>query len=601
MATAETALGASAAITSTTENGRRWLMKALDPVSQRFDIAGLPSPNNDQVSTLSFTSSYEIGPPNFGAGANPTNASFDAEMYLFQNPVLFGISAVGPSGTRPATGYTDIVGTFTKASSGSGTTATHVRGIIWRFPTGVMPWNVRTYTNSQITATYTNRVDSPAPIDVNTINMANSYTGLHGGLVRDCQAYRMLWGSAQLIPTCSTMYNQGYIEATQQVFSPRVGATANDEGPICPVIWNQDQLEEENTQGFNRQRFQPNDFPTSANMLSNPKAVAVQFNQGLFVPYQLGNVTENDFQSSEAFVFPSVTEYYVVEAYRYVNSATPAAQNWAQLPLQHDDLGYFFSSSVISDTASSAETFNSQFCFTCISKEGLVFGLFTGVTWTHFSDGAVRVLNFNNLKPQRYFASNAQALPSWEMGYTANNMGSYMKTDAHPDSQVYGAYGINSWVRPWSGSSIRGDTPRLPIPYSVRDGTNFYGLMLPARPNGKERITAINMKSVSYTATVKLIFRHGFEYLVTAGSPYSVIKHIAPPMDDVALRSYIRASRKMKDAYEAYYASDEGHPDYLIYLSSLLQGSAAAEGVDLSLMNYGASSGGMRANKRSRR
>ena len=76
-------------------------------------------------------------------------------------------------------------------------------------------------------------------------------------------------------------------------------------------------------------------------------------------------------------------------------------------------------------------------------------------------------------------------------------------------------------------------------------------------------------------------------------APYSVIKRISPPMDELALNSYIRASRKMKDAFEAYYASDEGHGDYLTFLAALLQDAADQAGLG-PFMNMGGTSGSIR-------
>lgn len=580
----EIGLAVAATATASTENGRRWLMKALDPVNQRFDVAGLPSPNNDQIATLSFVSSFDLGPPNPAIsmiGPYRDADSFDGVLHMFQDPILFGCSVTGPAGSQPVTGYSNL------------TISLHRAGVTNRvriaIPQGEAVWTPKRYLNSQISG--------------------DTYGGKATSLRNQCQAFRMLYGCSQGIPTCSTMYNQGYIEATQQTFTPRVGAAVDSTAAQPAGSWLSDDAKEvlyENN-FFDTQAYTAEDFPTSENILANPKSVSFQFNQGIFTPYQLGNVKVNDFRPADVYRFPRMTEYWIVGV--QFNATGGVGLSDAMLTTtdaENDSGSICWDCNFIAPAAPNPKQMLPVY-FICLSKEGMVFAIRMQVDL--LNPGQTDYVDNNNIyylrgglngmQTERQLSTDTQPLQRVIPGWVPNNdyisnkkVSGYINAPLPEDRRYrFQAWACSGYLNVPTGA-VSGNTPTSPF-IIYNEASNVEGKLLAARLNGAERIAVNIFKSVSKTATMKLIFRIGFEYLLTSGSPYSVIKRISPPMDELALNSYIRASRKMKDAFEAYYASDEGHGDYLTFLAALLQDAADQAGIG-PFMNMGGTSGSTR-------
>lgn len=538
--TAEAAAAVTASVVAATSAGKDWLLKALDPFNQRNEILGMPSPNSDTVAVLNYVSSDSIDPPvtaGYGVGFDATKAAFDAELYLFQHPIVFGTSFAGRTGSTPINHYTTF-GFKTVVSGGGNSLQISV-------PLGSEPWTPKIYMNTQLSG------DS-------------KYATALSALKSNVEGYKIIYGGAQIIPTCSAMYNQGYMEATQQIFAPRVGQAREVYNPPeygLGIVSDVDDF----YAAYPTQYFSKSDFPTSVNTLSNPKAVSFQYQQGLIVPYQLNKVTEADYCSAESVVLPICTEYKVFGCGYCENGA------YKDVPFDYSRNGWVFPNLFPT---------NAYILFKCISNEGVIFGIYMEIIFSVLN-GAPAATSFahnfwgGNVEVPLHISGNpSQVNP---IGLCPNNNDT-PRVKAKPDGNVFAnIYFIN-------GGRTSGGTRTDIFPgYAAPEA----GLYLPFRQNGEERIAAVLFKSISFTASMKIIFRLGFEVTVPAGSPYSIFKHICPGLDEQALRGYIRASRRMKDAYEGYFATDKGHAQYLAFISQLLSMAAAQENSDITVSNFG--------------
>lgn len=540
--TAEAAAAVTASVVAATSAGKDWLLKALDPFNQRNEILGMPSPNSDTVAVLNYVSSASIDPPvaaGYGVGFDATKAAFDAELYLFQHPIVFGTSFAGRTGSKPIDHYTTFSFRTTVPAGGGG------NSLEISVPLGSEPWTPKIYMNTQLSG------DS-------------KYATALSALKSNVEGYKIIYGGAQIIPTCSAMYNQGYMEATQQIFAPRVGQAREVYNPPVYGLGMVSDVDDFYA-AYPTQYFSKSDFPTSVNTLSNPKAVSFQYQQGLIVPYQLNKVTEADYCSAESVVLPICTEYKVFGCGYCEGGA------YKDVPFDYSFNGWIFPNLFPT---------NAYVLFKCISNEGVIFGIYMEIIFSVLNSAPAMPLfghNFGsgNVEVPLHISGNpSQVNP---IGLCPNN-GDTPRVKAKPDGNVFAnIYFIN-------GGRTSGGTRTDIFPgYAAPEA----GLYLPFRQNGEERVAAVLFKSISFTASMKIIFRLGFEATVPAGSPYSIFKHICPGLDEQALRGYIRASRRMKDAYEGYFATDKGHAQYLAFISQLLSMAAAQENSDITVSNFG--------------
>ena len=69
-----------------TEKGRNWLLKALDPSMTSIDVDGIPDMSVDNVIMLKYNSQFQVSAP----ASIQANQTWNADIYLFPHPVLFG-------------------------------------------------------------------------------------------------------------------------------------------------------------------------------------------------------------------------------------------------------------------------------------------------------------------------------------------------------------------------------------------------------------------------------------------------------------------------------------------------------------------------------
>ena len=87
----------------------------------------------------------------------------------------------------------------------------------------------------------------------------------------------------------------------------------------------------------------------------------------------------------------------------------------------------------------------------------------------------------------------------------------------------------------------------------------------------EKQMCTVHMTGVSSTAPIKLIMRIGVEILLTASSLYSPFKYISPEYDESAIKSYLRCTRAMRDAYYANAGGIGGQAEFIKALTDLVE------------------------------
>ena len=87
----------------------------------------------------------------------------------------------------------------------------------------------------------------------------------------------------------------------------------------------------------------------------------------------------------------------------------------------------------------------------------------------------------------------------------------------------------------------------------------------------EKQMCTVHMTGVSSTAPIKLIMRIGVEILLTASSLYSPFKYISPEYDESAIKSYLRCTRAMRDAYYANAGGIGGQAEFIRAMTDLVE------------------------------
>lgn len=243
---------------STIEGGK-WLKKALDPVDIDTEVSGLPDTATNPRVVLNYQYQDDIPIPSSNTYVPSSVQSYDADFYVYQNPVVFGMSASRPSGTKNPVG----VPIYVNFDTGE---------VV--LPSGYAPSTVRVFLNSQIEGETRN----------DKLNSLEKY----------CQRHRMIYGGVQCIPACSAMFDSGTIEATQQVFSGQNG-NINDN----LLVSHRSSSTEADANIYHLQSFEPNDFPDEGSSIQNATSLYCRYKEGAYMPYKIRNPLVYDYIGSE--------------------------------------------------------------------------------------------------------------------------------------------------------------------------------------------------------------------------------------------------------------------------------------------------------------
>lgn len=545
-----------------TEEGRRWLWKALNPNDTATASVGVPADKTHNISALNYQSQYDIAAP---PGVTAAFPSYDVDLYLNHNPVVFGTSVAYPSGTMDLSQVGSFQVSVKPSSDGKSYTVQMIPDDAPMKPVGLR--TVQQLFNSQI--------------DPRVFSYSNSLASRRLLYSQLTQKAKLTYGGALVIPTCSDLNNGGLITACQQVCEPKVSMV-------------------DNANGIYLNSYELNDFPDVEDTIQNPQMYSARFIDGCYMPYKMRDPFNMEYKASEREITNrapySVTGVSVLSVSSLTTSdgviaTTALATNFTtlQTPMTFtpntNDSGFVLSATVPAP-ADSADiitknpvlgfrfdvvnylgqrgyfylTLNNEYSWVTDTVSTVIQGpshqncniskifkgpVVEGLSGTYTQNFATDTWWTNSTIGNNYYIRIPEILTAWDTqgtGYTQNPLGlQWVSTDvtvgATPNSAL-----------------ARGTMP---------DMLEF-------------QMCTVHMTGCSSTAPIKLILKIGIEILLNAGSPYSPFKFISPKYDESALKSYLRCTRAMRDAYFANAGGMGGQAEFIKALSDLIESDSAA-------------------------
>lgn len=484
-----------------TQDGQRWLAKALDPANFQVDVKGLPDQESHNVAVLNYQSQFTIEPPNlFNAPAND-GTTFESEMYLFQHPYIFGVCATYPTGTKDP-----LDGEFQNITVHFGSNTATPTLYFLNGP-NCFPRTCVNLINTQIAGS--TRLKDVVPA--------------FGSM---CQKHRIIYGAAQLVPTCSAQDNSGSISVSQQPFvgddggnrtvqaagldltdNNKIGNGAGDTAPRSFV--------------YTLKMYKKDDFPDAADNIRNPASLITRFYEGAYIPYKLKNPFSEQFITSDSVV-DQLSPYWTCGAkYRVVGGS------WVQM-VWDTQSGSFTAPHTVDDERPKETA--ERIALQLMTKTGQLMEIVFINNKASEPDFADRDL-YMNLNLSRTILLNSLDR-SLNLLATANGDASY----------AYNPSYLNAGV-----------------PTEVENGMSAFRVNVNGQPAcnfPSDNVTAILCKAMNMRGNIALIIRMGVEMQVTGSSIYSPFNHKSPEYDETALKSYLRVVHRMSDGFYGNAATD---------------------------------------------
>lgn len=529
-------LSSLANIPYNTNDGGAWLKKALDPAELNVDVIGMPDANTNPRTVLNYQMQADVPIPDAGTYVPTSVASYDATLYLYQNPIIFGMSSCFPSGSR------DPISSPMYVNFKDGTVS---------FNGDCAPRTVTYYLNDQIEG--------------------SSYHEKLSNLKKYCQRYRMIYGGTQCIPACSDMFDSGTIEATQQIYNPE--NTFSGDAVYLPKSEEPDGINKpEDIKDLvswytycqtiknpkRRQVFNENDFPDTNNAIQNPSSLFCRYKEGCYMPLKIKNPANHVYLNSEDRCVNSAPLIMSSEAFWYIKkAATNDVFNYQNYTTAIINMTYDAATASFKPTSNPLSEgyslMTSTIYIKCFSKTGIPI-------WLVFSDEQKRgtapqtnyvdegsTLTFNMPQGPQDIYQKAEPFYSYE-----KTLPSYENLDV---KRVQYVSFVNTTM------PVNSLQPKIAFePFTVL-------------PSPESNIGIINFKSVAIQASIRLIFRMGFEFAITAGGVYSPFKRKAPRFDQKAINAYISAIHNMRDAFYGDAATSGGHGEYSERIMDLVTGN----------------------------
>ena len=571
----EDAAARKAGLKSTeSEEGRKWLWKALNPADSTTAAIGIPTGQSNNISTLNYQSQYDITAP---PGVTSAYPSFDCDLYLNHNSVIFGTAISYPSGSIDLS----AVGTFeistTVDTEKKTVTVTITPDDIPDKPVALR--TVQQLTNSQI--------------DPRAFQYSNSLASKRVLYSQIIQKARMSYGSAHVIPTCSDLHNGGLITACQQVCEPK-----------------ESMIDE--TNGIYLLSYNENDFPNIEDTIQNPQMYSARYNDGCYMPYKIRDPFNNDYVSSERemtcrapYVVTGVSllvadQFGTVAGGVLSQTQTKDATNFTvrQVPMtltQATD-STMFTITVTTQTARSnggtAETKSNVLAirFDVCNLIGQRGYFYVSLNDEELNNNAGQVVQ----GARSTIISNSTSSTSYKL--TANLFGGPLNETISNTFTVgqlnAGTAGNPFWasmfqdkqwfriprlITAWDAQGTGASENPVGIQWVSVDTTLTSLSSLKALTRGtipdmlEKQMCTVHMTGVSSTAPIKLILRMGVEILLTASSLYSPFKYISPEYDESAIKSYLRCTRAMRDAYYANAGGIGGQAEFVKAMTDLVE------------------------------
>lgn len=553
------------------EEGRKWLWKALNPADPGTASIGIPTGQSNNISTLNYQSQYDVTAP---PGVTSAYPSFDCDLYLNHNPVIFGTAISYPSGSMDLSG----VGTF-EINTTVDTAKKEVTVKITPDDIPDRPVALRTVQqlmNSQI--------------DPRAFQYSNSLASKRVLYSQVIQKARLSYGSVHVIPTCSDLNNGGLITACQQVCEPK-------ESMI------------DDTNGIHLLAFNENDFPNIEDTIQNPQMYSARYNDGCYMPYKIRDPFKNEYISSEREVTCRapyvVTGVSMLVAYQFgtvsngvlTQTQTSMATNYSvkQIPMtltQASDSTMFTIEGTTSTALSGGNTAQDMsnvlairfdvcnligqrgYFYVSLNDESMVS--------TNSQTGGLSTIISNNtssttFKPMANMF-NGPFIEGISGTFTAGqleaaNNGPLWQSMFQGKQWFHIPRLITAWDAQGTGAS---ENPKgvqwVSVDTTLTSLSSLKALTRGTIPDMLEKqMCTVHMTGVSSTAPIKLIMRMGVEILLTASSLYSPFKYISPEYDESAIKSYLRCTRAMRDAYYANAGGMGGQAEFIKALSDLVE------------------------------
>ena len=553
------------------EEGRKWLWKALNPADPGTAAIGIPTGQSNNISTLNYQSQYDITAP---PGVTSAYPSFDCDLYLNHNPVIFGTAISYPSGSMDLSG----VGTFeintTVNEADKMVTVKITPDDIPDKPVALR--TVQQLMNSQI--------------DPRAFQYSNSLASKRVLYSQVIQKARLSYGSAHVIPTCSDLNNGGLITACQQVCEPK-----------------ESMIDE--TNGIHLLSYNENDFPNIEDTIQNPQMYSARYNDGCYMPYKIRDPFNNDYVSSERemtcrapYVVTGVSllvadQFGTVAGNVFTKTETAQATNYTvrQVPmtLKQAADSTMFSIEVTTSTASTGGT-------TAYKKSNVLAIRFDvcnligqrGYFYVSLNDeskdsktsqayGFSNIISNSTSSTSYKLTSNMFNGPFNETLSGSFTAGQLTAADNGPlwQSMFNGKqwFHIPRLITAWDAQGTGASQNPVGIQWVSVDTTLTSLSSLKALTRGtipdmlEKQMCTVHMTGVSSTAPIKLIMRIGVEILLTASSLYSPFKYISPEYDESAIKSYLRCTRAMRDAYYANAGGMGGQAEFIKALTDLVE------------------------------
>ena len=553
------------------EEGRKWLWKALNPADPGTAAIGIPTGQSNNISTLNYQSQYDITAP---PGVSSAYPSFDCDLYLNHNPVIFGTAISYPSGSMDLSG----VGTFeintTVNEAEKKVTVKITPDDIPDKPVAMR--TVQQLTNSQI--------------DPRAFQYSNSLASKRVLYSQIIQKARLSYGSALVIPTCSDLNNGGLITACQQVCEPK-----------------ESMIDE--TNGIHLLSYNENDFPNIEDTIQNPQMYSARYNDGCYMPYKIRDPFNNDYVSSERemtcrapYVVTGVSmlvadQFGKVEGGVFIKTDTADATNYTvkQVPMtlkQATDSTMF---TIVGEasTASTGQTtaykksnvlaIRFDVC-NLIGQRGYFYVSLNDESQSSFQS---KTYGLSNIISNSTSSTTYKQMSNMFNGPFAETMsgtftaGQLKSIDNGPlwQSMFQGKqwFRIPRLITAWDSQGLGASQNPMGVQWVSVDTTLTSLSSLKALTRGtipdmlEKQMCTVHMTGVSSTAPIKLIMRIGVEILLTASSLYSPFKYISPEYDESAIKSYLRCTRAMRDAYYANAGGIGGQAEFIKAMTDLVE------------------------------
>lgn len=549
-----------------TEEGRRWLWKALNPNDTATASVGVPADKTHNISALNYQSQYDIAAP---PGVSAAFPSYDVDLYLNHNPVVFGTSVAYPSGTMDLS----QVGSFQVSIAAADADKHSYKVMLTPDDAPMKPAGLRTVQqlfNSQI--------------DPRVFSYSSSLASRRLLYSQLTQKAKLTYGGALVIPTCSDLNNGGLITACQQVCEPKVSMV-------------------DNANGIYLNSYEINDFPDVEDTIQNPQMYSARFIDGCYMPYKMRDPFNMEYTLSEREITNrapySVTGVSVLSVLSLTNAkgvlvktAEAVAFDTQQTPMvftpNTNDTGFSLVATVATPIDADgyvADTPNPVLGFrfdvvNYLGQRGYFYVTLNNefVDVDNTASKLIQDSTHNGRTTSRYFngpavegvsgtydAVNFATAAWWTASTIANN--NYVKIPeilTAWDTQGTG-YTQNPLGLQWVSTDV------------TAGATTNTALSRGTMPDMLEfQMCTVHMTGCSSTAPIKLILKVGIEILLNAGSPYSPFKFISPKYDESALKSYLRCTRAMRDAYFANAGGMGGQAEFIKALSDLIESDSAA-------------------------